>query len=219
MTVTARSLILWRDVRISGAVFASGLVVLLALSFYSVIVVATCIAIPCVVVTLAVRALYLAKCALLKQPTENPFQHWLDEGWEIGGDRMDSINRKVANIANTIVLEMKRILLVEDLVDTIRGLLFLYLWYYIGRNISGLTLLFLGFIGVFTIPKVYDMYRREIDNAVKQIRVKYDNTCARIVENIPGMSKTHSASKTNGVHKKDEEKVAKTNEEKPDKQE
>lgn len=210
MKFSVQNLLLWRNPRVSGIMLGLGLLVLLALSFYNVLVVITCLAIPLVVTTLSVRAMYSAKCALLKQQGENPFQHWLDEGWKIGDQRMDSINRRIADLTNTIVLEVKRNVLVEDFVDSLKSLLFLYLWYYIGKNISGLTLLFLGLVGLFTVPKIYDIYRKEIDGAIKQMRLKYEDFYSRLIDRIPGTKKRNFKNATdNGVHVQNKESVNK----------
>ena len=74
MNSRLRSVLLWHDPRISGVLFVFGLLVLIALSLYSVLVVLTCIAIPTLIVTLVIRVVFLTKCAILKQPLDNPFQ-------------------------------------------------------------------------------------------------------------------------------------------------
>ena len=66
--------LLWRDIRLSSTVFLGGLLLLTALTWYSVLVVVTCITIPLLTMTLLIRTLYAAKCAVLKTPSEHPFQ-------------------------------------------------------------------------------------------------------------------------------------------------
>jgi len=205
MNQQLRGIILWRDPRISGALFIFGLLVLIALSFYSVIVVFTCITIPTLVVTIVLRCLFAAKSAIFKQSNDHPFQYWLEEKWEVRGEKMDSMNRRAAYYANTIVLHAKKIIFVEDFLESLKGLVFLYMWYYIGKNISAITLMFLGYFGLFTIPKVYDMYRKHIDCALKQIHLKYEECYQRIIDNVPGISERMKKKKKEKNSKKEKE--------------
>lgn len=192
---TIRYVILWRDPRTSGAIFLSMLTVFVALLYYSVLVVLTCIAIPSLVITLGIRTVYAAKCFFLKKPVENPFQCWLAERWEINGNRLDSINKIVADTANRLVLNIKRKLLVESIIESLKGLLYLFIWYYIGKNISGMSLIFIGFVGIFTIPKLFEIYRREIDTILKMVDVKYNEIIQRVVELVPSLASRGSGHK------------------------
>lgn len=180
-----RYIILWRDPRTSGAIFLSLLLVFISLVYYSVIEVATCIAIPCLIVTLAIRCVSAAKCFFLKKQMENPFQCWLAEEWEISGNRMDSINKLVADTVNRIAVNIKKKILVEDVFDSLKGLLYLFVWYYIGKCLSGMALLFIGFVGLFTIPKLCEVYRRELDVLYKRLDQKYNEIMPRLQERIP----------------------------------
>lgn len=67
-------ILLWKDVRKSAAIFLLSLFILTALSFYSVLTVVTCIAIPFITVMLALRAIWVLKCAFMKEALDNPFQ-------------------------------------------------------------------------------------------------------------------------------------------------
>jgi len=180
-----RYLILWREPRTTGVILLSLLLVFISLTYYSVIEVITCIAIPCLVVTLAIRSLSAAKCFFLKKPMENPFQCWLSEEWELSGNRMDSINKYVADAINIIAINIKKKLLVEDVLNSIKGLLYLFMWYYIGKWISGMTLIFIGCVGLFTIPKLCEIYRRELDVLYKRLDQKYNEIIPKLHDRIP----------------------------------
>lgn len=180
-----RYVILWREPRTTGVILLSLLVIFISLVYYSVIQVATCIAIPCLILTLAIRSLAAAKCFFLKKPMENPFQCWLSEEWELSGNRMDTINKYVADTVNRIVLNIKKKLLVEEVFNSVKGLLYLFVWYYIGKYLSGMTLLFIGCIGLFSIPKLCEMYRRELDMLYKRLDQKYNEIIPRLHDRIP----------------------------------
>jgi len=187
MTVYSRMryIIMWREPRTSGVVLLSLLFVILSLVYYSFIQVLTCIAIPCLLLTITIRSLVAVKCFFLKKPVENPFQFWLSEEWKLSGNRMDTINKYVADCVNRTVQNLQKKLLVDDVFDSFKGLLYLILWYFIGKHLSGMTLLFIGCIGVFSIPKLCEMYRRELDVMYKRLDQKYNEIIPRLHDRIP----------------------------------
>jgi hypothetical protein len=59
--------------------------------------------------------------------------------------------------------ELRRLFLVEDLVDSLKFAVMLWCFTYIGAWFNGLTLFIMAFVSLFTLPKVYETYQAQID--------------------------------------------------------
>merc|ERR1739838_448097 len=68
----------------------------------------------------------------------------------------------------------RRLVLVEDMIDSIKFGIFLWVMTYIGAWFNGLTLLILGLVSMFSLPKTYEVYQEQIDAylALAQDQVK-----------------------------------------------
>eukprot|EP00794_Sanderia_malayensis_P007906 gene7906-8760_t len=157
-----RDIILWKDVRISASIFGLLLFLLTALSFYSVLTVLTCLTIPFITLQLMLRAVWVLKCAFLKEPLANPFQAWVDKDIDIDDNKISRCNNQVLQVANTAMKSLKHIVFVVDLLDTAKALAVLFFLYYLSNNFSGITLLFASTVIIFTIPKIFKLYQADI---------------------------------------------------------
>lgn len=70
----------------------------------------------------------------------------------IPSDKAQELSNAIINYANSAILQLRRLFLVEDLVDSAKFGLVLYLLTYIGGWFNGLTLLILGTVKIFTLP-------------------------------------------------------------------
>ncbi len=95
---------------------------------------------------------------------------------------------------NASLVELRRLFLVEDLVDSAKFGLVLWILTYIGACFNGLTLVILGNLqilfatfpvklsfcsisssaiaAIFTVPKVYEMHQEKIDQNINFVRGK-----------------------------------------------
>merc|ERR1712142_886634 len=74
----------------------------------------------------------------------------------------------------TYVGELRRLVLIEDMIDSIKFGIFLWVMTYIGAWFNGLTLMILGLVSMFSLPKTYEVYQEQIDAylAIAQDQVK-----------------------------------------------
>eukprot|EP00112_Aurelia_sp_Birch-Aquarium-sp1_P007595 Seg1828.10 transcript_id=Seg1828.10/GoldUCD/mRNA.D3Y31 product=Reticulon-3 protein_id=Seg1828.10/GoldUCD/D3Y31 len=187
-------ILLWKDVRKSAAIFLLSLFILTALSFYSVLTVVTCIAIPFITVMLALRGIWVLKCAFMKEALDNPFQSWLNTDIELNGERISSYNTELLLFVNDIAISCRKIVLVADMLDTAKALGILFALYYLGKNFCGITLLFTSILIAFTVPKILSMYKEDINRLRKVIADKSEDVCKRIKAAIPiGKEKAKSS--------------------------
>merc|ERR1712212_945356 len=70
----------------------------------------------------------------------------------------------------TYVGELRRLVLVEDMIDSIKFGIFLWVMTYIGAWFNGLTLLILGLVSMFSLPKTYEVYQEQVKGIMAQAK-------------------------------------------------
>ena len=72
----------------------------------------------------------------------------------ISDERINDIANCVAGKINGVITELRRFFLIDNMVDSVKFGLALWLLTYIGSWFNAMTLLILGWVGLFSVPKV-----------------------------------------------------------------
>jgi len=179
------SLIYWRDVKKSGVVFGAGLAILLALSFCSLISVFAYVSLFVLLGTVAFRIYKNIMQAIQKTSEGHPFKEYLEQDLTLSQDRVQQVATVAVSHANAAITELRRLFLVEDLVDSIKFAVLLYCLTYVGALFNGMTLIILTFIGLFTLPKVYETNKTVIDAQFDIVRSKITELTDKVKAVIP----------------------------------
>ncbi|KAG8328851.1 hypothetical protein J6590_100229, partial [Homalodisca vitripennis] len=73
---------------------------------------------------------------------------------------------------NAAIVELRRLFLVEDLVDSIKFGVCLWCLTYVGAIFNGMTLVILVFVALFTVPRIYENNKASIDTYIDMGRSK-----------------------------------------------
>lgn len=178
-------LIYWRDVKKSGIVFGSMLVLLLSLALFSVLSVVAYLSLA--VLTVATTFVVYKKVlgAVQKSSDGHPFKAYLEFDISLPEERLHQVADVIMKNSTSSIKELRRLFLIEDLVDSLKFGLLLWVLTYIGAWFNGMTLIILAVIGLFTLPKVYETYQVQIDQYIDLVRTQITNVVAQIKEKIP----------------------------------
>lgn len=182
-------LLYWRDVKKSGVVFASGLVLLLALSIFSIISVMAYFLLALLTVTIGFRVYTTVMAAVQKSDEGNPFKPFMEQDLTVPEDKMVCYTKVGVEHFNAHIQKLRHYLLVEDLVDSIKFAVFLYLLTYLGSWFNGLTLVILAYILIFAVPVIYEKYQHEIDENISKVNKQVEAQLAVIKEKVPWLKK------------------------------
>lgn len=138
------SLIYWRDVKKSGIVFGAGLVLLLAISVCSVISVFAYTSLIALVSAISFRIYKNVLQAVQKTPEGHPFADYLSVELALPQEKVQELAAVSVAHVNALVVELRRLFLVEDLIDSIKFGLLLWGLTYLGSWFNGMTLVILG---------------------------------------------------------------------------
>jgi uncharacterized protein YrrD len=167
-------LIYWKDIKKSAAVAASSLLLLIALSIFSVLTVVSYISLTVLTVTFSYAVYKRTLAAVQKSNEGHPFGQYLEMDLSISPEKAQEYAEIISSYMATYVGELRRLVLVEDMIDSIKFGIFLWVMTYIGAWFNGLTLLILGLVSMFSLPKTYEVYQEQIDAylALAQDQVK-----------------------------------------------
>jgi len=167
-------LIYWKDIKKSAVVAASSLFLLISLSIFSVLSVISYISLAVLTVTFSYAVYKRTLAAVQKSSDGHPFGQYLEMDLAISPEKAQEYAEIISSYMATYVGELRRLVLIEDMIDSIKFGIFLWVMTYIGAWFNGLTLMILGLVSMFSLPKTYEVYQEQIDAylAIAQDQVK-----------------------------------------------
>ncbi|XP_071159052.1 reticulon-1-A-like isoform X1 [Mytilus edulis] len=186
-------LIYWRDLKKTGIVFGSMLFILLSLAIFSVLSVLAYLSLAVLSVTLSFRIYKNVLAAVQKSGDAHPFKALLDLNIDLPEDKAQMALKNICKHINCTVRELRRLFLIEDLVDSMKFALLLWVLTYIGSWFNGMTLIIMGLVAIFTLPKVYETYKVQIDNYVSMACDQVCKVKAQVVAKLPFLKKKEKA--------------------------
>merc|ERR1712223_280316 len=179
------SLLYWDNPRDSGIVCGSVLVCLLAVRYISLISVIGNLSLALVTATMSFRIYKSVLTAVNKTQDGHPFKQFLDIDVTLPADKISSLTDGFFAKLNNFLLRLKSILLVENVVESLKFAVAMYLLTYLGAIMNGLTILTLAWVGVFTAPRVYRDNQKQIDDAVLPLKSNLDDLQAKMQAALP----------------------------------
>ncbi|XP_058454224.1 reticulon-1 isoform X1 [Malaya genurostris] len=186
------SLIYWRDVKKSAIVAGSGLTILLAMSLFSLISVFSYVSLLVLFGTVSFRIYKNVLQAVQKTSEGHPFKEYLDIDLTLSQEKVQQLTTVAVAHANALLSELRRLFLVEDLVDSIKFGVVLYCLTYVGAIFNGMTCVIIAFVALFTLPKVYENNKQSIDAYLELVRSKILEITEKVKAAVPLGKKVES---------------------------
>ncbi|AWP00267.1 putative reticulon-2-like [Scophthalmus maximus] len=163
-------LVYWRSMRWTGVVF-TGLVIGLASQFQlSAITVLSHVCLGVMCVTFPLRLYYKLLELLRWNPGVHPFQSYLDNDSTLTDKDTVMLVEEAVLLIAFAVTEIKRLLFIDSMIDSIKFVVLLYLLTYIGVLTNGLTLVITAVIAVFSLPLLYKKQQVRMRRMVRAIK-------------------------------------------------
>ncbi|XP_034381103.1 reticulon-1a [Cyclopterus lumpus] len=182
----AIDLLYWRNVKQSGAVFSSVLLLLFSLTQFSVVSVGAYLALAALSASISFRIYKSVLQAVQKTDEGHPFKAYLEIEIALSQEQISKYADKILLYTNTCMKELRRLFLVQDLVDSLKFAVLMWLLTYVGALFNGLTLLILAVVSMFGMPVVYEKHQAQIDQYVGLIRTQVNSVVGKIQAKIPG---------------------------------
>ncbi|XP_036397521.1 reticulon-1a isoform X2 [Megalops cyprinoides] len=182
----AMDLLYWRDLKQTGIVFGSVLLLLFSLTQFSVVSVVAYLALAALSATISFRIYKSVLQAVQKTDEGHPFKSYLDMEIALSQDQIQKYADNAQLYLNSTLKELRRLFLVQDLVDSLKFAVLMWLLTYVGALFNGLTLLIMAVVSMFTMPVVYEKYQAQIDQYLGLIRTHVNSVVGKIQAKIPG---------------------------------
>ncbi|XP_053345052.1 reticulon-1b isoform X1 [Clarias gariepinus] len=182
----AMELLYWRDVKQTGLVFSSVLLLLFSLTQFSVVSVIAYLALAALSATISFRVYKSVLQAVQKTDEGHPFKSYLEMEMSLSHDQMQRYAENTQHYINNTLKELRRLFLVQDLVDSLKFAVVMWLLTYVGALFNGLTLLIMVVVSMFSMPVVYEKYQAQIDQYLGLVRTQVNTVVGKIQEKIPG---------------------------------
>lgn len=114
---------------------------------------------------------------MVKQDLPLPKDKIQDLARLIEGDLYLSLNR------------LKSIVLWESVSQSVKAFAAFYLINWVGSCFNFLTLLLIGLVTVFTLPKVYQVYKQPIDQSIEKVTSLVHQVVKQVMVKIPMLNK------------------------------
>ncbi|XP_053101960.1 reticulon-4 isoform X4 [Hemicordylus capensis] len=182
-------LLYWRDVKKTGVVFGASLFLLLSLTVFSIVSVVAYIALALLSVAISFRIYKGVIQAIQKSDEGHPFRAYLDKDVAVSEELVQKYSHVVLGHCNNTVKELRRLFLVDDLVDSLKFAVLMWVFTYVGALFNGLTLLILALVSLFSIPVIYEKHQAQIDHYLGLVNKNVKDTVAKIQAKIPGLKR------------------------------
>ncbi|XP_074501364.1 reticulon-4b isoform X3 [Sebastes fasciatus] len=182
-------LLYWRDVKTTGVVFGAALLLLLSLTLCSIVSVCSYIGLALLSVTICFRIYKGILQAIQKSDEGHPFKQYLDQEVALSADMVHKYSDMALAKLNKSIGELRRVFLVEDLVDSIKFAVLMWILTYVGSLFNGLTILILALVGLFSCPIVYEKHQAQIDHYLALVNNQVKDIVGKIQAKVPGMKR------------------------------
>ncbi|XP_030634974.1 reticulon-3 [Chanos chanos] len=187
--ISVTDLVHWRDPKKSGVVFGLSLLVLLSLATFSIISVVSYLLLALLCVTITFRIYKSVIQAVQKSSEGHPFKALMEKDVTVPPETFRKHVDVCLTYINRGLKQMSRLFLVEDLVDSLKLAVVMWLLTYVGAVFNGITILILADILLFSVPPVYEKNKTQIDHYLEIARTQFNNTIAKLQEKLPGAVK------------------------------
>ncbi|XP_038193214.1 reticulon-1 isoform X1 [Arvicola amphibius] len=187
----AIDLLYWRDIKQTGIVFGSFLLLLFSLTQFSVVSVVAYLALAALSATISFRIYKSVLQAVQKTDEGHPFKAYLELEITLSQEQIQKYTDCLQLYVNSTLKELRRLFLVQDLVDSLKFAVLMWLLTYVGALFNGLTLLLMAVVSMFTLPVVYVKHQAQIDQYLGLVRTHINTVVAKIQAKIPG-AKRHT---------------------------
>uniref|UniRef100_A0A8C0LRP2 Reticulon n=1 Tax=Canis lupus dingo TaxID=286419 RepID=A0A8C0LRP2_CANLU len=182
-------LLYWRDIKKTGVVFGASLFLLLSLTVFSIVSVTAYIVLALLSVTISFRIYKGVIQAIQKSDEGHPFRAYLESEVAISEELVQKYSNSALGHVNCTIKELRRLFLVDDLVDSLKFAVLMWVFTYVGALFNGLTLLILALISLFSVPVIYERHQAQIDHYLGLANKSVKDAMAKIQAKIPGLKR------------------------------
>ncbi|XP_028272511.1 reticulon-3-B-like [Parambassis ranga] len=189
LTHAALQLVHWREPKKSAVAFGLSMLILISVATLSVISVVSYLLLACLCVTITFRVYKSVIQAVQKSDEGHPFRSLLQKDISVSSESVRQLADQCLIHLNWFSNHTRRLLLVEDLVDSLKLAAVMWVMTYVGAVFNGITILILADVIFFTTPLIYQKKKVQIDQYIELVRSRVEETLQKLQDRLPGAVK------------------------------
>lgn len=183
-----RDLLLWSDPKYTGAIFGSSLVLLISLASFSLLTVISSLFLLAISAIGAYR-FYLAVIFRIKGTEDKTFEKLSQFNVSLPKDKVQELAQLLDTDVNRFLNQLKSILLWDSVLTSSIAFAGFYIVYCVGCIFNTLTLMILALVSMFTLPKVYQVYKVQIDQGLEKATSVIHGVVKQLMVKVPFLNK------------------------------
>jgi len=180
-----QDILLWRNPKNSAIALAASLGALILFSKFTFISILAWGSLLVLVGTLGFRVFKLVEAQVKKTDGSNPFKEYLEPEINVPQEKVHAQADVIAHHGQCLVNQLRRLFLVESVFDSVKFAVLLWTLTYIGAWFSGITLVTIFVLSLFSVPKVYELYKEPIDQYIGLARENVEKVNQIVQEKLP----------------------------------
>jgi len=166
------------------------LTTLISICYFSLISVLAYTGLCILMAVISLKIYSYVMTTFLKKETVNPLVKFSGVDVTIPAEKVDGMAKCATTKINAAILELRRLFLVENMVDSIKFGLSLWFMTYVGSWFNAMTLIILAWVSLFSFPKVYLNNKAAIDPVLDKIKIQYDEVMGKVTSMMPASAKS-----------------------------
>jgi len=181
-----KSLVCWEDPVTSAVVFLPVTVILVSLSVWSLLYVVAMTFLLSLLSVASLKGLDFVYTKLGKpNPLGTPLQPLMEADLSIDPEKTSAMLTSVVESVNSATSELKKILLLEDVLKTAKFGAVCYTLSVLGASVNLLTLVLLAWVLVFSLPKLYVNNQVAADQVLEKLKLQVDSVKEKVFKSEP----------------------------------
>jgi len=182
-------IIYWRDPKKSAGALAVILLALYMVARCTLLSLVAYGALAVLVGAVGFRVYKIAEAQIKKTDGSNPFKQYLDQEVTVPREKLHEQVDILIEHGQALFKHLRHLFLVESVCDSVKFGLLLYTLTYVGAWFSGISLILIFVIAVFSVPKVYELYKEPIDQYIGIAREHVEKVQHTVQDKLPFLKK------------------------------
>jgi hypothetical protein len=187
--------LLWRNPKNSAIALALSLGALILVAKFTFLSLLAWGSLIVLAGTLGFRVFKLVEAQVKKTDGTNPFKEYLEPDLNVPQEKVHAQADILVQHGQALINQLRRLFLIESVFDSVKFGVLLWTLTYIGAWFSGITLVTLFVLGLFSVPKVYELYKEPIDQYIELARENVEKVNQIVHEKLPFLKQAEKVEK------------------------
>lgn len=183
-----KDLLLWKDIKYTGIIFGTSFTLLMSFALFSLLTVVGSLMLLALSGFGAYR-FYLGLMFRIKGTQDQTFEKLASLDLSLPKDKVKELAHLLETDLNQVANKIKSIVLWDNIYASSIAFVAFYFIYCVGSVFNTLTLLILALVSLFTLPKVYQTYKVQIDAVLEKATTTIHLGVKEAMKKIPFLNK------------------------------